>query len=129
MQTHVKIVAGLFLAFGAVLAVGGLASSFLFTTLAHLAAASPDDTAPLAHAIFSVTRAVLIGMIVVLALPALLCGWGLLTHRGWARNLAIVLAALMLVYAPWGTIAGAYVLWVLLNRNTEAAFDATRPGG
>jgi hypothetical protein len=68
-------------------------------------------------------RAVAIGA-GILALPSLVCGWGLLRRRGWARWLGICLAAVAVVAIPVGTIVGGYVLWVLLSERFEPWFDA-----
>ena len=60
--------------------------------------------------------------LVVTSSVSLLCGWGLLKRRRWARILGIILAAVSLIQFPFGTIVGAYALWVLFNKQTEAMF-------
>jgi hypothetical protein len=60
-----------------------------------------------------------------MALPGLVAGFGLLAYKSWARILAIVLAALQLLGFPFGTIFGIYVLWVMLNKDTERLFSST----
>ena len=52
---------------------------------------------------------------------------GLLRLREWARMLAIVLAALGLVLIPFGTIAGALIIWYLLTDKAKQAFGAPLP--
>jgi hypothetical protein len=51
-------------------------------------------------------------------------GWGLLKFKPWARILGIVLCAINLINIPFGTILGAYGLWVLLNKDTERIFSS-----
>ena len=60
----------------------------------------------------------------VLLLPGLVVGIGLLKLRPWARILGIVMSALDLTHIPFGTALGIYGLWVLFNRETERLFAA-----
>ena len=48
-----------------------------------------------------------------------------LITTAWNIILAIVLAALQLLGFPFGTIFGIYVLWVMLNKDTERLFSST----
>ena len=65
-------------------------------------------------------------MVVVLSLPGIIAGIGLLKLQPWARILAIVISALDLLNVPIGTALGVYGLWVLLQAETERLF-AQRP--
>lgn len=65
--------------------------------------------------IVSVISAVLL----VIGIPSLIAGIGLLKHKSWARILAIVLASLAATSFPIGTAAGVYTLWVLTHNETE----------
>ena len=95
----------------------------LSTAAASAVAASGDDGADVSAALIAWTgRAITIGG-AVLVLPSLVCGWGLLRRRRWARWLGILLAAVAVVQIPIGTIAGGYVLWVLLSERFEPWFD------
>ena len=58
------------------------------------------------------------------ALVSVITGWGLLGMKGWARWLAIVLAALSLLAFPIGTIFGALIIWYLLKAEVREAFEA-----
>jgi hypothetical protein len=60
--------------------------------------------------------------VLVLSLPGLIIGIGLLQFRPWARIGGIVLSALDLFGFPFHTALGIYGLWVLLNRETEQMF-------
>ena len=55
----------------------------------------------------------------------MITGFGLLKLKPWARIVGIVLCAINLINIPFGTILGAYGLWVLLNGETERLFNAT----
>ena len=128
MSTHVKVLGVLFIA---VSALGVLAALFLMVALggaAGLVGATADpEEAALAIPIIGLTGTALVGMLLVLSLPGLITGFGLLGFKPWARILGIVLAILQLVNIPIGTLLGLYALWVLLNRDTERLFAGVVP--
>lgn len=65
--------------------------------------------------------------LVVLSLPGIIAGMGLLKFRPWARILAIILGALHLLSFPFGTALGVYALYVLLNAEAPSMFGV-QPG-
>ena len=65
--------------------------------------------------------------LMVLSLPGIIGGFGLLAYKEWARILTIVLSAFELLSVPFGTTLGIYGLWVLLNPETEQAFRRSAP--
>lgn len=121
MQTHVKVLAVLFIVLSAlgVLAALGLGAIF---SIAGMGAAAGDD-ADVALPILAISGTALTIFLLALSVPGLLAGFGLLKFRPWARILGIVLCALQLINIPFGTILGAYGLWVLLNKDTERLFS------
>ena len=124
METHVKVLAILYIALSALVALTAL---FMLMALGGASAivgstASPDDAA-IALPIIGVTGMALVTFLLALSLPGLIAGFGLLQRRSWARILTIVLSAVNLINIPFGTILGAYGLWVLLNKETERMFD------
>lgn len=48
----------------------------------------------------------------ILALPALISGFGLYNNKGWARGLALIIGILALFNFPIGTAMGIYTIWV-----------------
>jgi hypothetical protein len=62
-----------------------------------------------------------------LSLPSLICGWGLLNYKPWARVLGIVLSALQIANVPVGTLIGGFGLWVLLNDESRRVLEAGDP--
>jgi hypothetical protein len=122
MRTHVKVVAALFFVFSAVGVLMALFSSLFFGALASFVGAQGDDGAPLGAAILGFTGLSFTIILLALSIPGLVCGWGLLRFRRWARILAIVLAAISLLRIPLGTAFGVYALWVLFNKQTEVLF-------
>jgi hypothetical protein len=62
------------------------------------------------------------GFLVILSLPGIIGGWGLLRYKPWARILVIILAVIELFNVPLGTAVGVYSLWALLQNETEQLF-------
>jgi hypothetical protein len=124
VSTHVKVLGAIFLAMGGLGLVGAAVSSVAFGLLAGVVGASGDEGAPMGSAVLGVTGLALAGMLVLFSVPSIVCGWGLLKYRPWARILAIVLAAVALLGFPYGTVFGVYALWVLFSKQTEPLFEA-----
>ena len=124
MSTHVKIVAVIFVVFGVLGLLLAFFSSVIFGVLAGIVGASGGEGAGLGGAFLGLTGAVLTMVLIVLSVPCIICGWGLLKFRRWARILGIILAAINLIRFPFGTIFGVYALWVLFQKDTEALFAA-----
>jgi hypothetical protein len=127
MQTHVKVLGVIYLAFGALML---LAALFLAVTLGGVAGivgatAEPEDAA-IAIPVLGFAGTALAGFLGIFSLPSLITGYGLLNFKPWARIVGIVLSAISLINIPIGTIIGAYGLWVLLSKETEQLFS-TKP--
>ena len=60
----------------------------------------------------------LIGVIFLLiSLPSVAAGVGLLRYRSWGRGLTLVLSFLRLLEVPFGTFTAIYSFWVLLSKD------------
>ena len=129
MLTHVKVLAVVHVA----LAVLGLAGAlFLLLVLGGVAgivgvAAGQDPDAWIAVPVLGLIATMLFFFLVVLSVPGLIAGIGLLSLRPWARMLTLVLSALNLLNVPLGTALGIYGLWVLLHKDTGPLFNAPAP--
>ena len=66
-------------------------------------------------------------IMVLVAVPGLLAGKGLLEGKGWARVLAMVLAALNFFSFPLGTALCVYTFWVLWGKDADPVFEAGYP--
>jgi hypothetical protein len=122
MDTHVKVL-GILNIIGGVLGVCGavvLLLVFGFTT--GVVAIDGDADAAFVVPFLGLTGLTLVAVTLVFSLPGIIVGYGLYRLRPWARLWGIVLSALSLVVFPFGTIVGAYGLWVLLSKNTEPLF-------
>jgi len=127
MVTHVKVIAAIYLVFGALGLVGALFSSVLFGVLATVAGTSGNPDGPIGGAVLGLTGAALTSILLAFAIPSIVCAWGLWTFRNWARILGIVLAIVGLVHFPLGTIFGVYALFILFQRDTETLFVRPHP--
>lgn len=127
MQTHVKVLAVLFIVLSALGVLCALALMAVFGVGAGIVGASGDPDAALALPIIGLTGTALVIFFLAVSLPGLITGFGLLKLKPWARILGIVLCAIHLINIPFGTIMGAYGLWVLLNSETERMFSGSAP--
>jgi hypothetical protein len=124
MQTHVKVLGVMYLAVGGCMLVGAL---FLVLTMGGVAGivgatAEPEDAA-IAIPILGIAGTALSAFLGIFSLPSLITGYGLINYKPWSRVVGIVLSAISLIFIPFGTIVGAYGLWVLLSKDTEHLFN------
>jgi hypothetical protein len=128
METHVKVLGVLFIVLSA---LGTLAAFVVFTLfsvagVATAAGASGGDAA-VALPILGLAGTALASFLLILSLPGLVAGIGLLKYKPWARILSIVLSALNLINFPIGTVVGVYGLWVLLSDDGARLFKPLPP--
>lgn len=121
MDTHVKVLAVLYIVFGVLGTLTGLGLMALLSFIGVAGAASDPD-AWMALPILGFTGAALGAFMLILSLPGIIAGIGLLKFRPWARILTIVLSALNLMNIPFGTIIGIYGLWVTLSDDGSRLF-------
>jgi hypothetical protein len=122
MATHVKVLGWLFVVFGAFYILLAFASSMILGVLATIVGSQGGDDAVVGASVLGFTGAAAFVFWLCLGIPGVLAGWGLLTLKPWARILAIILSAIRLINIPIGTALGAYGLWVLFQKETEAMF-------
>jgi hypothetical protein len=123
MEAHVRVLGVLYIAFSALALLGAF---IIMVTLGGAAgivgAAAPPEDAAIALPIIGITGLAVVILLLILGLPGLITGWGLLNYKPWARILGLILAVLNLFNIPIGTALGIYALWVLLNKDTERLF-------
>ena len=123
MQTHVKVLAVIYLAVGGLMLCAALFLGLGSGVAAGIVGATAEaDDAAIAIPILGIAGTALAAFLALFALPSLVTGYGLLQYKSWARVAGIVLSAISLINIPIGTIVGAYGLWVLLNKDTERLF-------
>jgi hypothetical protein len=123
MQSHVKLLAILNIVFGSLLVLAGVIVMVVLGGIGLAGAASTNsDDAAVALPILGGIGGIIFFVLLIIGLPQILAGWGLLNYKPWARTLTIVVSVLHLFSFPLGTALGIYGLWVLLKPETEALF-------
>jgi len=124
MQTHIKVLGVVYLAFGGCMLLAALFLALAMGGAASIvgATAEPHDAA-IAIPILGIAGTALVTFLGLFAVPSLVTGYGLLTFKPWSRVVGIVLSAISLIHIPLGTLVGIYGLWVLLNKETERLFN------
>jgi hypothetical protein len=117
MEQHVKILGWASIIYSGLLLLLAIG---LFVVISGAGVISGDRQAMLVTGAVGTFIAV---VLIILALPGVITGFGLLKFRPWARIVGIVLSALHLFAFPLGTALGVYGLWVLLNAETLPLFE------
>ena len=78
---------------------------------------------PEALSILTIIATFITGLFLLLSLPDIIVGIGILKHQQWGRILGFILAALNLLSIPFGTALGIYTLYVLLSPESQAIFE------
>ena len=116
MRDHVRILGWCFIAYSALIVLVGLAIGGI---VLFGGAISGDRDAMF---ITGAVGTAIASFLILVSLPGMIAGLGLLKMRPWARIVAIVVGVLHILSFPFGTALGVYTLWVLLNVETEAMF-------
>ncbi len=126
MAQHVKILGALHIALGG---FGVLAAVIVFGIFGGLAGflggiSLPDGNvdARTAAPFLGFLGMAITALILLLSVPGIIIGIGLIQFRPWARIAGIVLSAFDLLHIPFGTVLGIYGLWALTQAQTEALF-------
>jgi len=124
MDTHVKIVAILHIAFGVLGLFGALILFMVFGGAATIVgiAAAPSE-AITAVPIISIVGSFVIFILLICALPGLIGGIGLLNNENWGRILIVIVSFFNLFNIPIGTVLAVYSLFVLFSPETSQLFN------
>ncbi len=115
---HVRLLGWVHIISGALFLLIGV---FVFVLLTGIGAVSGDGEA---MGVLILVGTVTAFIMVVLALPGLAAGIGLLKGKSWGRMLAMIVGLFHLFNFPLGTALGAYTLWVLLQGSAAAYFGS-----
>ncbi len=130
METHVRILATIRIVFGILGLIGALVVFLIFGGVAALvgvAGANQNSDALIAIPILGIIGTAIVVLIVILSVPSLIAGIGLLNFRPWARILTLIISAIDLLNVPIGTAIGVYGLWALLSPESERLFRRPAP--
>lgn len=116
MKEHVKVLGIIYIVFGVLNIV---IAGFVFALLMGGGIISGEEEAMMVLSIVATVAAI---YLLVIALPGIIAGIGLLNFKGWSRILTIILGILRIPNIPIGTAIGVYTLWVLMKDETVDLF-------
>ncbi|KAF0236146.1 MAG: hypothetical protein FD181_2961 [Prolixibacteraceae bacterium] len=109
MEKHIQIVAALRIG----CSILGLLIGLLLCSLFFLLGDFISD--PDAQVVFTIIAKVISIVIIILSIPGIIAGIGLLKRKEWARILTLILSVLDLINFPIGTAVGSYSIWALVQ--------------
>lgn len=115
-ETHIVVLGWVRIAYSTMFILGG---AFVLALLAGFGAATRDLTA---YRIMGTVGAVVGSLMLILAIPGLVAGIGLLRRASWSRVLSLVLAVFDLAAFPIGTALAAYSVFVLSQDAAVSAY-------
>jgi hypothetical protein len=118
-QSHITLLGVLHIARGALLLLIGVA---LFIILTAAGVLSEDETAV---GVLAIIATVIMFIFLIIAIPSIVAGIGVLMRREWGRITALVVGVLSLVDIPIGTALGVYTIWILMNDEMRPLFQGT----
>ncbi len=121
MEKHINVVAALRIGFGILGIIVGVLG---FIVLQLIGDISGDRDADF---VLSLIANIALGFFIVLSVPGIIAGIGLLKHKEWARILTLILSVIDLINFPFGTAIGVYSIWALVQEETVAVFKAAKP--
>lgn len=117
MEKHVSILGVLYIAFSG---LGILVALIIFVSVVGGGLISGSQEA---ITITSIVGSSVAFFLILVSVPGIIGGLGLLKHQPWARILVLVLGILNLINIPFGTILGIYTIWVLVQDETTKLFS------
>jgi hypothetical protein len=121
MEGHVTAVGALSIGLS-ILSI--LLGAFVFIILSGVGFLTQDQEASM---ILSTVGFAIAGFLVIISIPGIIGGIGLLHRREWARILVLIISGLHLFNIPIGTVIGAYSIWVLVQQETIRLFNPILP--
>jgi len=107
----------LYIIFSSLCLIGAVVVYFTLTTAGLI---SGDETAIF---ITGIVALALGAFLLVISIPGIIAGIGLLHYKPWAKTLSLVIGIINLINFPIGTLIGVYTIWVLMNSQTERLFS------
>ena len=121
-REHNKTLGILHLVYGGLNSLGLLAGG-LFIFLGGMAGAFDPLAGEVVFAVSGIFVALFLLLFLLLGLPSLIAGYGILQMKKWARTAGIVSGALSAINFPFGSALCIYTLWFLFNEGRELYED------
>jgi len=116
MRQHVPILGWCFIVYHAIVALVGIAIGLIVSGAGVISGERE------AMFITGTVGVAIAALLIVISLPGIIAGVGLLKYQQWARIMAIIIGVLHLLSFPFGTALGVYTLYVLLNPEAPSIF-------
>jgi hypothetical protein len=120
MEKHVTLVGALHIGYSAFQILGGLIA-FMFIVGGGLLGGLIAKEELVFGITFFVGTTIAVWVLLV-SIPGIVGGVGLLRYRPWARYMVLVLSVLALLNFPIGMAIGIYSLWALVQDETAKLF-------
>ncbi len=117
MDSHKRILGIIYVVTGILLLFGMMFVSIFFSLFIGFIADQASDDQWVFTWLVPMVRAIALFVCIVIALPSLIAGWGLLNNKSWAMMLALIVGCLRLFNFPIGTAIGIYTIWVYVEDN------------
>lgn len=129
MKRHADFLALLYLAWGAIFTLVGLAGFALMAgAIAIARSRGPvEASSDLAAGVTAFTMGLLAVLALLWGVLHLWLGASLRRYHHWARLAALGLAVINVVLFPFGTALGGYACWVLLTEEGRKLFEGAQP--
>ncbi len=120
MKRHVTILGLIYIVFGGINLLLAIAIIIVFTQLRLII---PE---PGIASITAIISTLVVCATIVVSLPGIIGGIGLLKHQSWARVLVLILGIINLFNFPIGSALGIYTIWALERDETIRLFTSAR---
>ncbi len=118
MESHKRILGIIYIVTGILLVMGMMIMALFFSLfIPWITEAAGEEQQWVFTWLVPFIRFIAILICVVIALPSMIAGWGLLNNRSWAMLLALIVGCLRLFSFPIGTAIGIYAIWVYVEDN------------
>jgi hypothetical protein len=127
MEKHIRTLGVLHIVYGSLTLLAGLAI-FLILSGIGIALNNIPESEEMSVSVSSlmIFFGLLAGIVLlIMSLPGIIGGIGLLKARGWARIVILVVGFFDLLHIPLGTALGIYTIWVLFHPDTVALLRKT----
>ena len=118
MKSHITIIGIIRIGLSAFWVLSGCLVFFILWGIG-LGVGSEDPTA---LTVLSTIGSLVGIFLLILSIPGIIAGVGLLKYKNWARYLTLILAVFDLFMFPVGTAYGIYTFWALVQEETVAIF-------
>jgi len=129
MESHIKVLAILNIVSASLGVIAALVVLLAMGGVAGIVAMDHDSDAATVAPMLGGIGVVVSSFILVVSLPGLIGGIGLLKMAPWSRIVVIIVSALNLISFPFGTALGIYGIWVLTRPEVEAQLTNNLPAG